>query len=376
MFDVVSFLISWLTLFGIYAILALCLNMEIGYTGMANFGLVAFFGIGAFITAYISISTFLSFYGYNYPVYSLDAIIAIGKVAGKTPWLNIAVFLLSLVLSFLVAGIAGYFISYPTLRVGPAFLGITILSFGEMLRVFMKHFEPTGGAYGILGIPHPFAWVSDPLIKNISYLTLTLMILAGVFIYFELLANSPYGRVLKSVREDEVASLCMGKPVPKIKAELLFVASGISGVAGALYAFYLGSVTPDMFITTVTFEVWSMVILGGRGNNFGALLGTSIFTLLNRATSILNFMFPGSLIDPNYIRWMITGALIVIVLIYKPKGILPEKPIKTEAWKIFEVRRGGRIGLKLIRTKVIVIALIIVRYIKMAIYWLIGREII
>jgi branched-chain amino acid transport system permease protein len=118
-----------------------------------------------------------------------------------------------------------------------------------------------------------------------------------------------------------------------------------------------------------------MVILGGRGNNFGALLGTSIFTLLNRATSILNFMFPGSLIDPNYIRWMITGALIVIVLIYKPKGILPEKPIKTEAWRIFEARRKG-IGLKLIRAKIVGIALIIVRHIKMAIYWLIGREII
>lgn len=371
-FDVLNFLISWLTLFGIYAILSLCLNMEIGYAGMANFGLVAFFGIGAFVTAYISMSIFLSFYGYDYPVYSLDAIIAVGKVAGKTPWLNIIVFIISLILSFLIAGLSGYLISYPTLRVGPAFLGITILSFGEMLRVFMKHFTLTGGAYGIFGIPHPFAWILDSVTKNALFLFLTLIILAGVFIYFESLANSPYGRVLKSMREDEIASLCIGKPVPKIKAELLFVASGISGVAGTLYAFYLGSVTPDMFITTVTFEVWSMVILGGRGNNLGALLGTSIFTLLNRVTSFLNFSFPGLLIDPNYIRWMITGILIVVVLKYKPKGILPEKPIKTEAWKIFGREKERR---KMIRASLMNLTSKIIKYLKMAFYWLIGREI-
>ncbi|MEM2342338.1 MAG: branched-chain amino acid ABC transporter permease [Candidatus Bathyarchaeia archaeon] len=372
MFDILNFLISWLTLFGIYAILALCLNMEIGYAGMANFGLVAFFGIGAFVTAYTSMSIFLSFYGYNYPIYSLDAIIAIGKIAGKTPWLNFAVFLLSLILSFIIAGISGYLISYPTLRVGPAFLGITILSFGEMLRVFMKHFKPTGGASGILGIPHPFTWVPNPLIKNISFMTLTLVILAGVFVYFELLANSPYGRILKSIREDEIASLCLGKPVPKIKAELLFVASGLSGVAGALFAFYTGSVTPDMFITAVTFEVWSMVIVGGRGNNFGTILGTMIFTLLNRATAALNFIFPELLFDPNCIRWMITGALIVIILIYKPKGILPEKPIKTEAWKIF--RREEKKKIRVIKATLINSTLKMIKYLKIALNWLIGRE--
>lgn len=372
MFDVVNFLISWLTFFGIYAILALCLNMEIGYAGMANFGLVAFFGIGAFVTAYTSMSIFLSFYGYNYPVYSLDAIIAIGKVAGKTPWLNFTVFLLSLILSFFIAGVSGYLISYPTLRVGPAFLGITILSFGEMLRVFMKHFEPTGRSAGILGIPHPFAWIPNPLIKNVSFMVLTLAILAGVFVYFESLANSPYGRILKSIREDEIASLCLGKPVPKIKAEILFITSGICGMAGALFAFYFGSVTPDMFITAVTFEVWSMVITGGRGNNFGTLLGTMIFTLLNRATPVLNFIFPELLFDPNCIRWMITGALIVIILIYNPKGILPEKPIKTDAWKVFGGEKGKRV--RVIRAMVTDFTLKTIKYLKMALYWLIGRE--
>jgi len=367
MLDILSFLSSWLPIFCIYAILALCLNMEVGYAGMANFGLVAFYGIGAFVAGYTSMTVFLSFHGYDYPIYSLEAIIAMGKIAGKTPWLNISVFILSLALAFLISGLTGYLVSFPTLRVGPAFLGITILSFGEMFRVFMKHFQPTGGSYGLLGIPHPFAWVSDPLTKNTLFIVISLAILISVFVYFELLANSPYGRVLKSIREDEVASLCLGKHVPRIKAELLFVASGISGVAGALYAFYLGSVTPDMFVTAVTFEVWSMVILGGRGNNLGAILGASIFTLLSRATSILSFVFLDLLIDPNYIRWMITGVLIVVTLMYKPKGILEEGPVKTKAWKIFGENGRGQ-------ARVMAAILKASKYLKSALYWLIGRE--
>jgi branched-chain amino acid transport system permease protein len=345
LFDIFGFLVSWLTLFGIYAILSLCLNMEIGYTGMTNFGLVAFLGIGAFVTGYVSISMFLSLYGYNYPIYSLDAVIAMGQISGKNPLLNLSAFVASLILSFLVSGAIGYLITYPTLRVGPAFLGITILSFGEMLRIFMKHFEPTGGAYGLLGIPNPFAWVPDPALKSQLFMLTTLAILAGVFLYYRKLSESPYGRVLRSIREDEVASLCLGKPVPAVKARLLFVASGISGIAGSLLVFYTGSVSPDMFVTAVTFEVWGMVIVGGRGNHTGALVGAVLFSLLNRVSSALSFLFPGMLFDPNYVRWMLVGVIIVAALMYRPKGIFPEKPIRTEAWNIFEGPATDR-GLK------------------------------
>jgi branched-chain amino acid transport system permease protein len=122
-----------------------------------------------------------------------------------------------------------------------------------------------------------------------------------------------------------------------------------------------------MFITAVTFEVWSMVILGGKGNNWGALFGASIFSLLTRATSILNFQFPDLPIDPNYARWMITGALIVIILIYRPKGILSEKTVKTEAWRIF----GEYAETK---KKMTAAALKVLGYLKKVLYWLIGKE--
>jgi branched-chain amino acid transport system permease protein len=337
--------------------------MEAGYAGMANTGLVAFYGIGAFMTGFVSISSFLAYYGYKYPIYSLDAVIVLGQVSNKNPALSIGVFLLSMILSFLVSGAVGYLVCYPTLRVGPAFLGITILSFGEMMRVFLKHFSPTGGSYGLLGIPHPFAWISDSTLKSQLFLLLTLAALTLVFVYFKRLSNSPYGRVLKSIREDEVAALCIGKAVPKTKAKLLFVASGISAIAGSFLTFYLGSVSPDMFVTAVTFEVWSMVILGGRANNVGVILGAALFSLLGRASSALPFLLPSLAVDPNYIRWMLTGAVIVIVLLYRPKGVLAEKPVYTGAWRIYEsveeggvFRRGGRT-------------------LKKALSWLLGRSV-
>ena len=335
MFDYVGFLVSWLTLFAIYGILAMCLNMEVGNTGMANFGLVAFVGIGGFVTGYTAITVFLRYFGYNFPIYSLDAIITLGKISKENPALSLGVFALCLVLSFVVAGFFGYLISYPTLRVGPSFLGITILSFGEMMRVFMKHFEPTGATYGLLGIPGPFTWVADPKQKSILFLMLTLTILVLVYVYFNRITNSPFGRLIRSIREDEVASLCMGKPVPQIKAKLLFVASGISGIAGSLLVFYYGSVSPDLFVTAVTFEIWSMVILGGRGNNLGALIGAGVLTLFGRATSLFNFMFPDFVIDHNYLRWMLLGLTIVVVLLFKPEGLISEKVLKTDSWNVY-----------------------------------------
>ncbi|MEM2322835.1 MAG: hypothetical protein QW657_06500, partial [Candidatus Bathyarchaeia archaeon] len=99
----------------------------------------------------------------------------------------------------------------------------------------------------------------------------------------------------------------------------------------------------------------------------GAILGASIFSLLNRVTSILNFIFLDLPIDPNYIRWMITGVLIVIVLIYKPKGILAEKPVKTDAWRMFgEVQRDW--------DRIISVIQRASEYFKRALYWLIGGK--
>ncbi|MBO3757591.1 MAG: branched-chain amino acid ABC transporter permease [Thermoproteota archaeon] len=334
--DVVGFLVSWITLFSIYSILSISLNLEAGYTGISNFGKAAFYGIGAFFAAVISLSAFLMLNGLSYPLYSLETIISMGTLSKQNPILSILIFLFTVVLAFFVSGIAGYMVSYPTLRVGPAFLGITVLSFGELLRIFLRNFQPTGGTYGLAGIPHPFAFIQDPAVKDFMFMLVTLVILAIMYIFSEKFVNSPYGRIMKSIREDEIASLCLGKDVPKIKAQVLFIGSGMAGVAGALLAYYMGSINPDIFVPSLTFEVWAMVILGGLANNKGALLGAGIITFLNRASVILNFTFQNLPIDVNYIRWMIVGLLIVASLLFKPEGLIPEDPKSSFIWNFVE----------------------------------------
>lgn len=325
-------MLSWSSLFTIYSILAISLNLEIGFTGISNFGKVAFYGIGAFIAASFGIWSFLLVFRLAYPLYGLNTIIALGKIAAANPLLNVTVFFVSISLSFIVAGIFGYLITYPTLRVGPAFLGITVLSFGELMRIFLRHFKPTGAASGLMGLPHPFAWINDSTMKSALFVISALAIMVIIYSFSQRLVNSPYGRAMKSIREDEIAALCLGKNVLRYKAQVLFIASGFSGVAGALLVFYTGFVSPDLFVTSVTFDIWAMVIVGGMANNRGAILGTAVITFIDRLAAILNFI-PWFPLDPNILRWMITGILIIVVLMFRPSGLLPERTLKTPAWE-------------------------------------------
>ena len=344
----INFLVSWLPIFAIYGILSISLNLEIGYTGMANFGKVAFYAIGAYLSAALTISVMLSLVGKSVPLYSIEAVQALstpGTGAMYThPTAYVGLFVLSLVLAFIVAGLVGYLITYPTLRVGPAFLGITVLAFGEMFRVFMRNYEPLGSTKGLFGLNNPFVWVGNPQLSQGLFALISLGLLLAVYIYAERFVNSPLGRTLRAIKDDEVAALCLGKHVPRVKATVFFVASGMAGVAGVLWTFYQGSVQPDTFVPILTFYVWAMVILGGMGNNLGALLGAAVFTLIDRIlTFAAGMMGPSLIIPPNYLRWMIVGIVIVLVLIFRPEGIKPARPIKTPAWEAVreEVGEGG-----------------------------------
>ena len=341
-FDVTGFILSWLVFFSIYSILAISLNLETGLTGMANFGKVAFYALGAYFTGYVSIELFLGLHGLDYPIYSTDAIVALGKLSVEQPSLNLSVFLLTLVGSFLFAGIIGFLIMLPALRVGPAFFGITVLSFGEMLRIFLRHYKPVGATYGLVGIPHPLAWVGGGLPKDLGFALISLSLLAITYIYAQRITNSPLGRLLKAIRDDETAILYLGKNVPLVKGKVLFIGSGMAGVAGCLYAYYLGSITPNAFMPAVTFEVWAMMLLGGVGNNKGSILGAAIITFLDRSTAALNFLFPNLIIDPNFIRWMLVGVIIVVVLLFKPEGIIKEEYVWTPAWRLLEAKAEAR----------------------------------
>lgn len=344
MIDPIGFLISWLTMLGIYAILALTLNFESGTSGVTNFGKVFFYALGAYVSAMLTVYLFLILNGIDVsktPPYDVQAIIYLGELAPKNPLLNLGLLALSLVLAFLVAGGMGYLLSYPIIRVGPAFVGFTLLSTGELLRIFLQHYDPAGGSRGLMSIPSPFAWIPDPRTRDLLYLLLVISILFLTYFTMSRLVNSPLGRTLRAVRDDEIAALCLGKDVPRLKATILFIGSGFSGMAGVLLAYYMTSVNPDMFVPAVTFNVWAMIILGGMGNLKGALLGSAIFTFFDRALSFVTPQLGITVISPDYIRGFLVGFLIVVVLLYKPQGILPEGRVETPAWEEFEKGKQG-----------------------------------
>ncbi|PJB49323.1 MAG: branched-chain amino acid ABC transporter permease, partial [Chloroflexi bacterium CG_4_9_14_3_um_filter_45_9] len=283
---------------GIFGIVALSLNLEFGFAGLANFGKVAFFLVGA----------------YTYAVLSQIGV----------------PFYLCLIAGALTSALFGLLISLPALRLRADYLAIAILAFGEILRLIVKAERwIAGGVWGINVSPAislAGASFEVDVLVNIGLVYFCLLI---CFLVAQLLANSPYGRVMRAIREDEVAAEALGKDRAKYKAQVLMIGSAMAGVAGGLYAQYLQFIDPYMFMPMITFTVWMMVILGGPANNWGALLGAGLVELFARGANLAKdyLTLP---VDPSNLQYILFGVLIILVLFYRPQGLLKESPIKTK----------------------------------------------
>ena len=299
--DPLLYVFDLIVFIGIFGIVSLSLNLEFGFAGLANFGKVAFFLIGAYTYALLS---------------------QIGVP-----------FYLCLIASALISAIFGLLISLPALRLRADYLAIAILAFGEILRLIMKSEKwLAGGNWGIAVSPI-FPWTGSHLIYRLENIALVGFCLVICFLVVQLLANSPYGRAMRAIREDEVAAEALGKDRTKYKAQALMLGSAMAGVAGGLYAQYLHCVLPGMFMPMITFTVWIMVLLGGPANNWGALLGAALVEIFDRGTNIVKdyFVLP---IDPSNLQYILFGALIIFVLLYRPHGLLKESSIKTKALRL------------------------------------------
>lgn len=293
---------------GIFGIVALSLNLEFGFAGLANFGKVAFFLVGA----------------YTYAVLSQIGV----------------PFYLCLIAGALTSALFGLLISLPALRLRADYLAIAILAFGEILRLIVKAERwIAGGVWGINVSPAislAGASFEVDVLVNIGLVYFCLLI---CFLVAQLLANSPYGRVMRAIREDEVAAEALGKDRAKYKAQVLMIGSAMAGVAGGLYAQYLQFIDPYMFMPMITFTVWMMVILGGPANNWGALLGAGLVELFARGANLAKdyLTLP---VDPSNLQYILFGVLIILVLFYRPQGLLKESPIKTKALELARYGKG------------------------------------
>ncbi len=338
--DVAGLVLHILIFYAIYLILAVSFNIEYGYTGLPNLGKVLFYCLGACaagsLAAYVAI-TVAGFHSNYFPPYcDASAIPVMTALAENSPLLDIALFVVGLAVACAIGFVAGILASYPSIRLRGDFLAISLLALGEVVRIIVSTEKwPVGGITGLTGIPTPFAWIKSPELARLAYALVALGLAALAYIYVELLANSPWGRVLKAVRDDELAAEVYGKNPVKAKIQAMAIGSALAGLAGALYTFYIGGVYPRDFIPIVTFMVIVMVMLGGPANNKGVLLGAAIVTLIDQLlnTSVLNAMglpLPASvLLAVPYIKYMAFGAIIVLLLLYRPQGLIPEAPLRT-----------------------------------------------
>jgi branched-chain amino acid transport system permease protein len=232
-----------------------------------------------------------------------------------------------MLLGTLVAALFGAATCIGIVRLRDDYLAIVTLGFAEVMRLFAENeIWLTNGTDGIGQIARPAFGLSG-LSFNLAYLAFSLAAVAVVFIGMELVRTSPHGRVLRAIREDPMVAATAGKYVFSFQVRALAVGGGIMGFAGALYAHYLSYISPEIFQPQVLIYVFLALILGGRGNNWGAVIGTFIVVFVVEGTRFLAGMLPMlTAVQTGALRALIIGIGFIVVLQTRPRGLFPERP--------------------------------------------------
>lgn len=341
--DLVATAIALLTFFGISALMALSLNLEYGIAGIPNFGQALFVAAGAYTAGwtYTRLLPLLAGQDVIYPCGSGlgQALQLRTEIMRTLPAIGFLNFAVTLGIAALIGGLVGFLLSYPALRLREEwYLALVLLMASEIVRVFVRGYEPLICAHnGLSGISLPFVWLRDARLSSALFAGLTLLMAGAAYLYCERLVRSPYGRLLKAMRENDQVARSLGKPVTRIRGQVMFIGSAIAAIAGVLFVVNLGFASANDYGVGLTLDVWVMVVLGGLGNNRGALLGALLVTLLDRVTAItaiqLNML--GSQFEFNYVRFILFGAILLLMLRYRPQGLLPEPSHTTVAHDLY-----------------------------------------
>ena len=364
MVDILDLVVTFASFYGIYAILAISLNLEYGFAGQPNFGQVLFYGLGAFVAAIVA-ANLLPYFA-RLPIGNIctaqagfEVRYAIGT---NDPGIALSVWVIALILAMIAGGIIGLVVSYPAIRVKEEwYLSMILLVAGEAFVIVVDNTPQIGcGFTGVDYITNPFAWVfqryaSTPFatsnlgldIPGVIYAIVILVLAVICYVIAQRLVNSPYGRLLKSIRDDKVAAESLGKDVAKVRRRIMIIGSVMAGLAGGLYVYYIGTASTDDYVPAVTFTIWVMMILGGYANNKGVLAGALVLTLLERGAVLISILIQP--IFPNfntsvliYLEYVVEAVILLLLLMFRPKGLIPETRIKTKAYELFDFGKQGK----------------------------------
>ena len=326
------FIIDLLAIFAIYVIVNLSLNMEFGYPGIPNFGKVLAVGAGAFVAASIPGRIFANMAGIEGD-YILDNLLIVSQI---NLWLvdnvgiGFAIFFLTLGIAAGVGGGIGVLTSYPAIRLRGDYLAITLLAFGESIRIIGNNYTPlVGGTLGVQ-VPDPLSFLPNELRFPVATIGLV-AIAVVVYVYSEKMIRSPLGRMLRAVRDNEIAAEALGKNATNTRIKIIMISAALAAIGGALYAFYVGGTIAFAYDrASWTFWPFLMILIGGLANNKGVLIGTLIFVTLRKFIIFFKDSFEGFVpFDVIWLDFLLLGVILLAILLYRPQGIFVEKPTPT-----------------------------------------------
>lgn len=284
-----EYLLHILVLIGIYTILSVSLNLIAGYTGLISIAHAAFYGVGAYVAALMALSL-------------------------HSP------FLVNIICAVVLCGLLGALVGIPSLRIRDDYFVIASFAFQVItFSVLNNWVSLTGGPMGLPGIPQPTIF-GIQISSQVGYL-----LLVGVFSALTLwvthrIVRSPFGRVLKAIREDEVFAQAAGKNVATYKVLVFVIGAGMAGVAGVIYAYYISFIDPTSFTVMESIFIISIVIIGGAGSLWGPVAGAVLLVLLPELLRSIGLPSP---VAAN-LRQMIYGGLLIAFMMWRPRGLLGE----------------------------------------------------
>jgi branched-chain amino acid transport system permease protein len=338
--DIIRFIIDLMTAYALYLVVSLSLNLEAGFSGVPNFGKVMFVAAGAAVAGSVSGRLAALIIGVNthgdYNGFIATIITQLDSSLSRNAVLSMEILLLGILLAAAIGAALGFLTSYPAIRLREDYLGMLLLAAAQLFQIFLGGYEPLiGGTQGI-EVPDLFGWVGNGIeVRDVVVLGFLSIFAVLVYFYAERVARSPLGRTLRAVRDNEVAARALGKDDVALRRNVIIVASALSAMAGALLTFYVGAVNAETWTRiTWTFWIWVMVIIGGAANNAGVAFGAFSFTFLFKAVDQVKFYFQGSIpFDVNWLEYLMFASLLILILAFRPGGILPEKSSVTLPWR-------------------------------------------
>lgn len=291
-----AYIVAMLVFAGFYALMALGLNVIWGLTGMVNLGLVGFFAVGAYASALLTTRLL-------WPM-------PLGWAAGAA-----------------LAAVAGAVMAVIVARLRGDYLAIVTLGFAEVIRlVASNEIWLTNGTDGISGIPGPWRGQVTPQGFNLIFLAVVWTAVVIGFVLLARLSHSPFGRVLRAIREDEDVAAVAGKPVLWFKVRAFCLGAAIVGLSGALYAHYNAYIAPEGFAPLLTIYIVLALTAGGVGSMRGAVLGAVLVLVLLEGTRFLAAAVPGvTPVQKAALRESIIALSLILLLRFRPQGLIPER---------------------------------------------------